>query len=120
MNKKLKKIEMTPRVSAQPKPKSTKKKLTPTTPPLEQWDERDIYFDDRGRMIVRNLALASRLEDTAAENGTITVILPPRPPIPVPPSPDGMCICMRVLFQQTASDPLREGGAAGMAALGRA
>ena len=116
MNKKLENKEVTPNAAPKTKPKARAPRTRlADTAPIEQWDERDIYFDDQGRVIIRNQALGRRIQ-AAMDDGPVTIIVPPpirTPPLPPPPV-DTMCNCKRdILVRQQPRDDVREAGALG-------
>ncbi len=73
------------------------------------WNKADLDFDERGRLIIRNRALANRILDAHNSNQGLRIVheqqrvwgdlgpdpFPPRPvPMPGPiPRPDAMCEC---------------------------
>jgi hypothetical protein len=122
MSKKMKSKDVVPQAAPKTNSKAARSRGDLAgVAPIDHWDERDIHFDDRGRVIIRNVALGRRLQ-AALDSGPITVIIPPATPItPRPPPPvDTMCYCEKNILTRQSQQSITEGGAAGQAITGYA
>jgi hypothetical protein len=121
MTKKMKSKEVVPHASPKTNSKAARARRSATRAvPIAHWDERDIHFDDQGRVIIRNQALAQRLR-TAMDEGELTIVIPPPTvrPIPNPPPPvDTMCYCRAHFLRHDREEQVQELGLAGQVLTG--
>lgn len=105
-----KKVTITPKGSKT----KTKAKVSPS------WNEKDIHFDEKGRMVIRNNKLAGKILDLIQSDSEIVVIIPPAPiRNPHPPDPANMmCGCKRIKLGFDEESQINEFGKQGKLSLG--